>query len=149
MKRSIVAVLGALVVVLIALAISSLAPVRAADVGASDKSTMQAIVSEQIAAFARNDATAAYAFASPSLHGVFATPDAFMAMVKNGYGAIYRPHSVVFGGVAMGDEGPVQTVYVTGADGESFVALYTFQKQPDGSWKINSVRVVKDDSPTI
>ncbi len=149
MKRSIAALLRALAVAIIAIAAGALAPARAGDVTATDKSAMQTIVSGQIAAFAHDDAAAAYAFASPALHGVFTTPDAFMAMVKNGYGAIYRPRSVVFGGVAMGDDGPVQTVYVTGADGESFVALYTFQKQPDGSWKINSVRVVKDDSPTI
>jgi ketosteroid isomerase-like protein len=119
------------------------------DVSAADKSAMQAIVSDQIAAFGHDDAAAAYGFASPAIHSVFPSPDAFMAMVKNGYGAIYRPRSVTFGGVATGDSGPVATVYVTGADGEAYVALYSFQKESDGSWKINGVRIVKDDSPTI
>lgn len=124
-------------------------PARADDISAGDKSAMQAIVSGQIAAFGHDDAAAAFAYASPALHDVLRTPDAFMAMVKNGYGAIYRPRSVTFGAVEAGDSGPVAKVYVTGADGESFIALYTFQKQPDGSWKINGVRIVKDDSPTI
>jgi ketosteroid isomerase-like protein len=135
---------------LFAILLAVLAPAASADdVSAADKSAMQAIVSGQIAAFAHDDAAAAYAYASPAIQGIFPTPDAFMAMVKTGYGAIYRPRSVVFGDVAMGDAGPVAKVYVTGADGESFVALYSFQKQPDGSWKINGVQIIKDDTPTI
>ena len=147
MKCRFAALLGMLVFTIIAVA--ALAPARADGVSSGDKSTMQAIVSDQIAAFAHDDASAAYGFASPAIQSQFNNPDAFMAMVKNGYGPIYRPRSVTFGALAETDAGPVQTVYVTGADGESFVALYTFQKQPDGSWKINGVRIVKDDSPTI
>lgn len=122
---------------------------RADDIPAADQSAMQAIVSDQIAAFGHDDAATAYGFASPAIRSVFTTPDAFMAMVKNGYGAIYRPRSVAMGTLAESEAGPVQTVYVTGADGQSWVALYTFQKQPDGTWKINGVLVVRDDSPTI
>jgi hypothetical protein len=110
---------------------------------------MQAIITGQIAAFGHDDAATAYGFASPAIKGQFTTPDAFMAMVKSGYGPIYRPRSVVMGALADSENGPVQTVYVTGADGQSWVALYTFQKQPDGTWKINGVRVVKDDTPSI
>jgi ketosteroid isomerase-like protein len=149
MKRSIAALLGTLVFAVIAVTAGALAPARADDVSPGDKSAMQAIISDQVAAFARDDASTAYAFASPAIQSEFTSPDAFMAMVKNGYGPIYRPRSVTFGALAETDAGPVQTVYVTGADGEAFVALYTFQKQPDGSWKINGVRIVKDDSPTI
>jgi hypothetical protein len=129
--------------------VAGLAPASADDVSAGDKSAMQAIVSNQIAAFGHDDAATAYGFASPAIQGVFSTPDAFMAMVKSGYAPIYRPRSVTFGALTETDAGPVQTVYVTGADGESFIALYSFQKQPDGSWKINGVSIVKDDSPTI
>jgi hypothetical protein len=134
------------------LAVAAIAFVPAAfadDVAPADKSAMQAVVSGQITAFEHDDAAAAYAYASPGIHTVFTTPGSFMAMVKSGYGAIYRPSSVIFGAAAMVDGSPTQTVYVTGADGESFVALYRFQKQPDGSWKIDSVTIVKDDSPTI
>jgi len=140
---------AALLALLMLLPLAFAPPALADDIAAGDKSAMQAIVSDQMAAFAHDDAAAAFAYASPALHDVFRTPDTFMAMVKNGYGAIYRPRSVVFGDVETGAEGPVATVYVSGADGEAYVALYSFQKQPDGSWKINGVRIVKDDSPTI
>jgi ketosteroid isomerase-like protein len=128
---------------------SGLVAVRAEDGAATDKAALDAIVSAQIAAFAHDDAATAYGFASPAIQGVFPSPDAFMAMVKSGYAPIYRPRSVTFGELTETDAGPIQKVYVTGADGEAFVALYTFQKQPDGSWKINGVTIVKDDSPTI
>lgn len=144
MKRVLVAVFA--VVTILA---AGLAPARADDVSPGDKSAMQAVITSQITAFGHDDAATAYGFASPAIHGIFTTPDAFMAMVKSGYAPIYRPRSVTFGALAMTGAGPVQTVYVTGADGESFIALYTFQKQPDGSWKINGVAIVKDDSPTI
>jgi hypothetical protein len=133
----------------VSLLASGLAPAHADEAGTGEKSALQAIVSAQIAAFAHDDAATAYGFASPGIQGVFPSPDAFMAMVKNGYAPIYRPRSVTFGELTETDAGPIQKVYVTGADGEAFVALYTFQKQPDGSWKINGVTIVKDDSPTI
>ena len=137
-------------IVFVVLALFAGAPAALADeVPAADQSAMQAIIAGQIAAFGHDDAATAYSFASPAIKGVFTTPDAFLAMVKNGYGPIYRPRSVAMGALADSAEGPVQTVYVTGADGQSWVALYTFQKQPDGTWKINGVRVVKDDSPSI
>jgi hypothetical protein len=124
-------------------------PGRADDAALPDAATLQAIISGQIAAFQHDDAATAYGYASPDIQGVFTTPETFMAMVKNSYGAIYRPRSVAFGTLEMSDQGPVQNVYVTGMDGEAFIARYTFVKLPDGSWKINSVLIEKDDSPTI
>jgi hypothetical protein len=115
----------------------------------ADRSAMQAIVSGQIGAFEHDDGTTAYGFASPAIHSLYPSADQFMAMVKGGYPAIYRPRSVTFGEFADTDAGPVQKVYITGADGDAWVALYAFQRQPDGTWKINGVTILKDDSPSI
>ncbi len=125
------------------------AAARAADIAPADQSAIQGIISSQIGAFEHDDSATAYGFASPTIHSLFPTPDDFMAMVKNGYPPIYRPQSVTFGAIADTDAGPIQKVYVTGADGESWVALYALQRQPDGTWKINGVTVLKDDSPSI
>jgi hypothetical protein len=43
----------------------------------------------------------------------------------------------------------VQRVFITGPDGANYVAEYALQQQPDGTWKINGVTLVKDTSPTI
>ena len=34
-------------------------------------------------------------------------------------------------------------------DGKSYVAVYSLQRQPDGTWKINGCVILEDNSPTI
>ena len=57
-------------------------------------------------------------------------------MVRDGYSAVYRPRQVEFLDlVEIGGE-PVQRVYVVGPDGRALLALYTMERQADGSWRI-------------
>lgn len=140
MNRSAVVALAALL---------ALASPAAADVAEADRADMQAIVSSQIAAFQSDDSAAAYEFASPSIRTIFPTADMFMDMVRGGYMPVYRPQSFTFGPLVDTPRGPVQRVFITGPDGAAYVAEYLFQQQPDGSWKINGVTLVKDTSPTI
>jgi hypothetical protein len=114
-----------------------------------DRSVMQSIIASQIDAFRQDNGPAAYDFASPAIRSLFPTVDAFMGMVKSGYPPVYRPQSFTFGPVLDTARGPVQRVFITGPDGVSYVAEYLFQQQPDGTWKINGVSLVKDTSPTI
>lgn len=120
-----------------------------AQVGDADRAAIQSIISGQIDAFRNDDGAAAYDFASPMIRTMFPTIDDFMAMVRNGYMPVYRPQSFTFGPLVDSPRGPVQRVFITGPDGASYVAEYVFQRQPDGSWKINGVTLVKDASPTI
>jgi hypothetical protein len=120
-----------------------------AEVADTDRTAMRTIIENQIDAFQRDDGTAAYDFASPMIRGIFPTPEAFMAMVRNGYPPVYRPQSFAFGPLLDTERGPVQRVFITGPDGVSYVAEYLFQQQPDGTWRINGVTLVKDNSPTI
>jgi Domain of unknown function (DUF4864) len=122
---------------------------NADDLSAADRAAMQAVISGQIGAFQHDDGSTAYGFASPNIQTYYPTADLFMAMVKNGYPAIYRPQSVTFGEALDTDAGPVQKVFIKGSDGQAYIALYAFQHQPDGTWKINGVTVLKDDSPSI
>jgi len=138
--------------VLVAMILGAVAalPARAdGTVPASDQTAIRALIAGQIDAFRHDDGATAYADAAPSIHDIFPTADAFMAMVKNGYQPVYRPQSVTFGQVMQGDTGPLEKVYVTGPDGKDYVALYSLQQQPDGSWKINGCSLVPDDSPSI
>ena len=121
----------------------------AAQVGDADKSAFQSIVTGQIEAFRGDDGMAAYDFASPMIRSLFPTAAIFMEMVQKAYPQVYRPESFAFGPVFESKGIPVQRVFITGPDGANYVAEYTFQRQPDGSWKINGVTLKKDDSPTI
>jgi hypothetical protein len=116
---------------------------------AADRAAMRDIISGQIAAFQADDGARAYSFASPMIQSVYPTPDQFMAMVRGGYQPVYRPRSFTFGETSDTANGPLQKVYITGPDGASYVAVYTFQRQPDGSWKINGCTILKDESPSI
>jgi len=130
-------------------AIAASSPGRADDVGSADQSAIRSIIASQIEAFRHDDGVAAYGYASPTIQGLFPTVDGFMAMVRSGYPPVYRPQSMTFGAIANTDAGLEQKVFLTGPDGRNWVAVYSLQRQPDGSWKINGCTLVEDDSPTI
>ena len=139
---------GVLVAVMFA-ALALAAPIRAETIGDTDRAAIQSLITGQIQAFQRDDGTAAYGFASPTIHSLFTSSDEFMAMVKSGYLPVYRPQSVTMGPIVDSDIGPLQKVFVTGPDGKNYIAVYSMQRQPDGSWLINGCSLVADDSPSI
>jgi hypothetical protein len=104
----------------------------------------ESIISRQIEAFRAGDGATAFSFASPSLQRLFQTPDNFIAMVKRGYMAVYAPRRYNFPGTETDPQGrPVQLVEVVDGDGRVWTARYTFEQQPDGSWRIASVTLEK------
>ncbi|MCX5493832.1 DUF4864 domain-containing protein [Kaistia dalseonensis] len=133
--------------ILILFALSA-APAFAEPSGA-DKQAMHDVVQSQLNAFQRDDGVTAYAFAAPGIQTIFRTPEAFMNMVRQAYPQVYRPRSVTYGAVIERPEGITQDIFLTGPDGQNWVARYRFEKQPDGSWKISGVAIVKDTAPTI
>ncbi len=105
--------------------------------------TAQNVIQSQITAFLNDDANAAYAFASPAIRGKFPTEDAFFDMVKKGYAPVYRPGNFAFGRSKVVGGTVVQEVLISGPDGKDWTALYQLLKQPDGSYKINGVHIVR------
>lgn len=105
--------------------------------------TVQGIIQSQITAFLNDDAKAAYSFASPTIRGKFPTEDAFFDMVKKGYAPVYRPGNFAFGRAKVAEGMVVQEVLISGPDGKDWTALYQVVKQPDGSYKINGVHMVR------
>jgi hypothetical protein len=60
-----------------------------------------------------------------------------MTMVKEGYPQVYRPQSFNFTEALIDPVGrPSQKMIVVGPDGKSYIALYSMEKQPDGTWRI-------------
>lgn len=105
--------------------------------------TVQGIIQSQITAFLNDDAKTAYSFASPTIRGKFPTEDAFFDMVKKGYAPVYRPGNFAFGRAKVAEGMVVQEVLISGPDGKDWTALYQVVKQPDGSYKINGVHMVR------
>lgn len=108
-----------------------------AALAAPDRAAIQDIISGQLRAFKDNDADKAFDFASPNIQGLFGSAQNFSAMVRNGYPPVWRPRSVEFGAIVEQNGRIVQKVEIIGPDGAPALALYTMEKQPDGSWRID------------
>lgn len=122
-------------------------PLRAepAGPGEADRGAIQAVISSQIEAFRRDDGEAAFAFASPTIRGMFGTAEVFMAMVRESYRPVYRPREVRFEELIEWRGRPTQRVLLVGPEGQVVVALYEMERQPDGSWKINGCYLLAAD----
>jgi hypothetical protein len=119
-------------------------PLRAESLSAEDKAAFQSVISQQIDAFRAEDGARAYSYAAPMIRQIFPSPDAFMNMVRQGYQPVYRPQSYRFGDAGFSASGrPIQKVTVVGPDGITYEAVYTMERQPDGSWQINGCALVR------
>ena len=101
---------------------------------------IQDVISEQIAAFQRDDGAAAWSHASPGIRTLYPTPGEFAAMVRKGYAPCYAPRHITFRELLADNTGaPVQMVELVGPDGLVYLAHYRMERQADGSWKISAV----------
>jgi hypothetical protein len=105
---------------------------------AQDTPEAQAIVSRQIAAFANDDAKAAFAFAAPEIQDKFGDADSFMAMVKRIYPPVYRHRSIEFGKQTRDGEEVEQDVVFVDGDNDVWVGVYKLKLQPCGEWRITA-----------
>ena len=113
-------------------------------ISATDKAEFQRIITAQITAFRADDGPAAYDFAAPVVRNIFPTPEIFMAMVKQGYPQVYRPQSFNFTEALIDPMGrPAQKMTVVGPDGKAYIALYSMEKQPDGTWRISGCTLLE------
>lgn len=104
----------------------------------------RATVERQIEAFRRDDAVTAYAQAAPAIQTLFPSPDTFLAMVRQGYAAIYRARRYSVDRIEeAGDDGLALGVTLQDEAGADWAALYSLEKQPDGAWRITGCRLVK------
>ena len=110
----------------------------AAGQGADPRADMARTVLDQLAAFRRDDWTAAYAYASAAIQSHFDL-EAFRQMVTGGYAPIARSTTATVSHVEVVDpsHGLVE-VRVEGANGEMIDALYELVDE-QGQWRINGV----------
>ena len=110
---------------------------------ADDIAAAQKIIRSQEQAFSKDDAVAAYSYASPALKQIFPQADIFMYMVQNSYAPVYRHKSFEFGESRAAGGRIAQRVHIIDANGEAWEALYTLEQQPDGSLKITGCSLLK------
>jgi hypothetical protein len=120
--------------------LSAFASPAAAD---DDVAAAQAIIRSQVAAFERDDATAAYSYADPGIHEMFPEAQAFLGMVQHSYAPVYRHKSFEFGEARAADGKIIQQVHIVDSDGVPWEALYTLEQQGDGSIKISGCMLIK------
>ncbi len=117
---------------------------HAQSVSDADRSEFQRIITEQIEAFRADDGARAYGFAAPLIHRLFPSPETFMQMVRQGYKPVYRPQRFSFGATGGDPLGrPSQRVVIAGPDGKTYEALYTMERQPDGTWRISGCTLLE------
>ena len=100
------------------------------------KADIRSVIELQLDAFARGDATTAYAQASPTIQTLFPTEETFMMMVRSGYAALIAPRRVEFLELFYDQASPVYRVGIESPDGTRWMAFYRMTAQPDRSWRI-------------
>jgi hypothetical protein len=126
--------------------LSLLRGATAQELSPADTQEFQRIITGQIEAFRADNGPAAYSYAAPAIKKIFPSPEIFMEMVRKGYRPVYRPQSFAFGKITEEMSGrPTQRVTIIDQAGKSWVALYAFEKQPDGSWKIIGCTLVESE----
>ncbi len=108
-----------------------------------DPGPIRSVIQSQLEAFLRDDADGAWFHASPGIQRMFGTTETFMGMVRQGYQPVYRPKEWTFGALQPSAQGPEQEVRIVDAAGDSWIAVYTMERQPDGTWKISGCRLLK------
>jgi hypothetical protein len=114
-------------------------PASAAD----DVAAAQSVIRSQEQAFARDDAAAAYSHAAPAIRELFPKAEIFMSMVQNAYAPVYRHRSFEFGEARTEGSWIAQRVHIVDANGEAWEALYTLERQSDGSLEITGCTLLK------
>jgi len=127
-----------IIVLFVAILLGSLAPAAADDVA-----TAQGVIRAQEQAFGRDDAAGAYSYAAPAIRQIFPQADIFMSMVQSQYAPVYRHRSFEFGEVQSAGDRIAQRVHIVDANGEAWEALYTLERQADGSLKITGCSLLK------
>ena len=127
---------------LVALALALLATLAVAQRGAgpthpaADWDRIRDVVTAQREALVAGDGERAFAFATPALRRQYGSAEAFMRMVRSGYQALVDARYVELLEGAVIEGSTIQPLRLVMPDGAVLVALYTMERQRDGSWRI-------------
>jgi|SRR6516162_1177460 hypothetical protein len=110
---------------------------------ADDIAAAQSVIRSQEQAFSRDDAASAYSYAAPVIRQLFPEASTFMLMVQHSYAPVYRHRSFEFGEARAAKDRIAQRVHIVDENGEAWEALYTLERQADGTFKITGCALLK------
>lgn len=113
---------------------------QAAPPAPDDALQAQQVIRAQLAAFAADDAEAAFSHATPAVRQRFGSAERFVGMVRQGYPMVYRPASVAFMEATDEDGDVLQGVSIVDAAGRTWDVTYRLQRGPDRRWRIAGCR---------
>ncbi|MFY9211848.1 MAG: DUF4864 domain-containing protein [Aestuariivita sp.] len=119
----------------------------AAPVAQAQNADIEATISAQLEAFKVDDFDQAFTYASPTIQGLFRTPENFGNMVRGGYPMVWRPSEVTYLELKETAGFLFQRVMITDAEGAVHLLEYQMV-QMDGTWKINGVRLLANPPAT-
>jgi len=97
---------------------------------------IRGVITAQREALVAGDGERAFGYATPALRRRYASAEAFMRMVDEGYRPLVEARYVEFLDGAIIEGSTIQPLRLVMPDGGVRVALYEMQKQADGSWRI-------------
>jgi hypothetical protein len=103
---------------------------------AEEWTAIRKVIGDQLQALKAGDGVKAMSYAAPGIREQFGTPDAFMRMVRDGYGALLTARRTQFLEGAVIEQVIVQPLRLVLPDDTVLVALYQMQRQPDGQWRV-------------
>jgi hypothetical protein len=105
----------------------------------------QAVVVAQLKAFSEEDADAAFATATPEVRKSVGDPGRFLAIVRGSYPMVQRPAGYALLAPQFQQGHVLQAVALRDDDDKTWLALFTLERQPDGSWRIAACIVAEND----
>jgi hypothetical protein len=98
--------------------------------------SIQLVIGDQLKALKAGDGTKAMNYSVPGIRQQFRTPERFLRMVREGYGALLDARYSTFLKGAVVDGITIQPLQLVLPDNSVVVALYRMEKQKDGVWQI-------------
>lgn len=116
-------------------------PASAGGLSPKDQKHIIDVVQAQLHAFARDDAAKAFSYAAPNIRHLVGTAENFLEMVRTQYEIVYRPSATTFM-QPHGEAGEATLkVQLTDADGDTWTATYSLQRQKNKTWRITGCTV--------
>ena len=103
--------------------------------------SIEKVIRDQLHAFNERDVAGAWEHASPSIKGMFGTPENFAVMVENGYPMVWDNSDVRFLVRTEFESLTRQEVQIQGPDGLFYILDYQMIETQSG-WHINGVMVI-------
>lgn len=108
----------------------------------AQEKSIEDVISSQIDAFGARDTDTAFSYASPNIQSLFGTPEAFGAMVQNGYPMVQNPAELEYVDQITNGSYTLQRLRIQDQTGTDHWFAYEMIVI-DGKWRINGVYRIK------